>query len=348
VAQALQEADPAGRIVIVGRRGGVAESLVTEAGLDLETIDIRGLDMRNPVSVARAAWRIPASTAAADRILRRTHADVVVGTGGYVCVPVVAAAVARGIPVVLLEQNAVPGRATRLLARRAKVVATSFEETAVHLHRARVVMTGNPVRREVRELVPALRAERCNRLLVMGGSQGARTLNRALIGCLHDMLAEHEDLHVTHQCGTLDVDEVRSVAGSLPSPLADRYIFAAFFANMPERIANSDLVLMRAGGSSLAECSALGKAMILVPYPHAGGHQLHNVLPYVSAGAAVHVPDSDCTPRRVRREVEGIKQDVARWCAMSSVSESMGRPDAARDVVRLVQAAAQARRGKSA
>jgi UDP-N-acetylglucosamine--N-acetylmuramyl-(pentapeptide) pyrophosphoryl-undecaprenol N-acetylglucosamine transferase len=339
VAQALQEADPTGEVALVGRRGGVAEPLVTAAGLRLESLDIRGVDVSRPLTLARAAWQLPAATLAADRILRRFGAEVVVGTGGYVCVPVVAAATARRVPVVLLEQNAVPGRATRLLARRARVVATSFAESAVHLRGARVVMTGNPIRREVLALVPAPQRERCTHVLVMGGSQGARTLNRALAGCVRDMLEEHGDLQITHQCGALDWEDMRANAASLPGPTADRYHVAPFFADMAARIAAADLVLMRAGGSSLAECSALGRALVLVPYPHAGGHQLHNVRPYVAAGAATQVPDSECTPERVRSEIGALLRDQSRWRAMSAASRAMGRPDAADVVVRLLTAA---------
>ena len=309
---------------------------------------MRGIDLANPLTVANAAWRLPAAVATAGRILRRNRSEVVIGTGGYVCVPVVFAAAAQRIPVVLLEQNAVPGRATRLLAPRAKVVATSFAETAVHLPKARVVLTGNPIRREVRSLVPAPRRDSCSTLLVMGGSQGARTLNRALTGCLRDMLEEHEQLRVIHQCGALDEDSVRAFAETLPGAQRERYMLAPFFTDLAARIAESDVVLMRAGGSSLAECAALGRAMILVPYPHAGGHQLHNVLPYVSAGAAAHIPDSECTPERVRREVGVLLRDAARWRAMCDASAAMGKPDAALDVVQLVRDAAAARTARRA
>jgi UDP-N-acetylglucosamine--N-acetylmuramyl-(pentapeptide) pyrophosphoryl-undecaprenol N-acetylglucosamine transferase len=192
-------------------------------------------------------------------------------------------------------------------------------------------------------LVPAPRRERCATLLVMGGSQGARTLNRALTGCLRDMLDEHERLHVVHQCGARDADEVHSFAEALHPRQRERYTMAPFFGDMAARIAEADVVLMRAGGSSLAECAALGRAMILVPYPHAGGHQLHNVLPYVSAGAAAHMPDSECTPERVRHEVGALMHDTGRWRAMSEASEAMGRPDAADHVVQLVREAAASR-----
>jgi UDP-N-acetylglucosamine--N-acetylmuramyl-(pentapeptide) pyrophosphoryl-undecaprenol N-acetylglucosamine transferase len=239
-----------------------------------------------------------------------------------------------------MEQNAVPGRATRLLARRARVVATSFAETAAYLRGATVVMTGNPVRQEVTALVPAPRRPRCSHLLVMGGSQGARTVNRAVAGCTRDMLREHADLRITHQCGALDLEEMRAHAETLPAELRPRYTVAAFFPDMAERISDADLVLMRAGGSSLAECAALGRPMILVPYPHAGAHQLHNVRPYVDGGAAVHVPDSECTPERIRVEVGVIAADTERWRRMCDCSAAMGRPGAAAAVAQLIETAA--------
>ena len=321
---------------MVGRRGGVAEPLVTAAGLRLETLAVSGLDLADPRTVIRAAWRLPAATFAARGLLRRTKADAVIGAGGYVCVPVVAAAWLLGLPVVLMEQNAVPGRATRLLARRSRVVATSFAETAQHLRAARTVMTGNPVRREIRDLAPAPQRDRCAHVLVMGGSQGARTLNRAIGGSVRDILSDHGDLHITHQCGALDAEAMRAVAASLPAQLAPRYTVAPFFTDMAQRIAASDLVLMRAGGSSLAECTALGRAMILVPYPYAGGHQAHNVRPHVDAGAAIHIADSQCTPERVRSELNSLINDEDRFRTMSRASAAMGRPHAAEEVAMLV------------
>ena len=196
--------------------------------------------------------------------------------GGYVSVPVVAAAIAQRIPVVLLEQNAVPGRATRLLARRARVVAASFAETARHLPNARVVHTGNPIRAEVRAITTRPIGDRLRAILVTGGSQGARRVNRAMTGCVADLLRNDPELSIVHQCGSLDFDTVSRAAAGLPAALAARYTVAAFFDDMAVRMAQSDLVVMRAGGSSLAECAVLGRPMIVVPYPHAGGHQRHN------------------------------------------------------------------------
>ncbi|MFN2569398.1 MAG: glycosyltransferase, partial [Candidatus Dormibacteria bacterium] len=172
VAQALRRADPDGEVLLVGWRGGVAERLVHGAGLRLETLDVSGVDVSSPLSIGRAAARLPAAVVAALRMVRRFRPDVVVGTAGYVCVPVVIAARLLRVPFVLLEQNAHPGRAIRILSRRANLVASSFAETARHLPGVRVVDTGNPVRPEVARDAPAPLRDRCRHILVMGGSQG--------------------------------------------------------------------------------------------------------------------------------------------------------------------------------
>ncbi len=325
---------------MVGRRDGVAERLVVAAGLHLETLDVSGVDVGSPAGIARATTQLTRATIAARRLVRRLRPDVVVGVGGYVSVPVVAAALARRIPVVLLEQNAVPGRATRLLARRARVVAASFAETARHLPSAHVVHTGNPVRAEVRAITTRESGDRLRSILVTGGSQGARRVNRAVTGCIAGLLAGDAELSVVHQCGSLDFDTVSRAAAALPAELASRYTVSAFFDDMASRMAESDLVVMRAGGSSLAECAALGRPMIVVPYPHAGGHQRHNASPYVEAGAAMLIDDADCTPARLGAEISALVADPERWRRMAAASAALGLPDATDSVVRLIVEAA--------
>jgi UDP-N-acetylglucosamine--N-acetylmuramyl-(pentapeptide) pyrophosphoryl-undecaprenol N-acetylglucosamine transferase len=329
-------------VVVVGRRDGVAERLVVAAGLRLETLDVSGVDVRSPGGIARATTQLTGATMAARRLLRRMRPDVVVGAGGYVSVPVVVAALGQRIPVVLLEQNAVPGRATRLLARRARVVAASFTETARYLPHARVVHTGNPVRAEVRAARPGPIGDRLRSVLVTGGSQGARRLNRAITGCVVGLLNDDPDLSVVHQCGSLDHEMVARAAAALPPALASRYTVSPFFDDMSVRMSQSDLVVMRAGGSSIAECSALGRPMIVVPYPHAGGHQRHNVSPYLEAGAAMLIDDADCTPERLGAEIRALVAAPARWRRMSEASAALGLPNATDAVVELIVEAAGA------
>jgi UDP-N-acetylglucosamine--N-acetylmuramyl-(pentapeptide) pyrophosphoryl-undecaprenol N-acetylglucosamine transferase len=336
VAQTLRRADPAGEVMLAGRRGGLEERLVPAAGLPLVTLAVRGVDSSRPLSAALALARLLPAVVSARRVLRDFAADVVVGAAGYVCVPVVLAARSLGIPVVLMEQNAVPGRAVRLLAGGARAVAASFAETAPRLPGARVVHTGNPVREEVSAAAPAPLREACEHVLVMGGSQGAQRINRALGGCLVGLLEARPGLRVTHQCGARDAGWAEELAASLPGSLRRRYTVAPFFDDLATRIRDADLVVMRAGGSSLAEVSVLGRPMLLVPYPHARAHQVDNALPYVRCGAAQMLADEECEAPRLRAEVEAIAGDVPLWRAMARASAAAGRPDAARRVAELL------------
>ncbi|MFN2569149.1 MAG: glycosyltransferase, partial [Candidatus Dormibacteria bacterium] len=280
--------------------------------------------------------RLPAAVVAALRMLRRFRPDVVVGTAGYVCVPVIIAARLFRVPFVLLEQNAHPGRAIRILSRRANLVASSFAETARHLPGVRVVDTGNPVRPEVARDAPAPLRDRCRHILVMGGSQGARRLNDAVAGLIRELLGEFPELAVTHQCGALDAEWAVPAAAALAAEVRGRYTVSPFIDDVAGAIREADLVVMRAGGSSLAECSALGRPMILVPYPHAGGHQAHNAEPYVRGGAALLIRDEECSAVRLGAEISRLVGDVGRWRTMAEASAGMGRPDAAERVVALL------------
>ena len=328
LATALRSTDPSGELLLVGRRGGMEELLVPAAGLPLTTLPVRGIDVSRPLHTALALARLPFNIASARRVVRRFAPDVVVGAAGYVCVPVVLAARTLGIPVVLMEQNAFPGRAIRRLSRRAHAVAASFSTTAALLPRARVVHTGNPIRPEILAELPAPLPEAPSHLLVMGGSQGAKRINDAVLGVLRGLLEAHPRLRVTHSCGSRDADWVLPARAGLPDELRARYDVAPFFNDIAERIAASDMVLMRAGGSSIAEVAALGRPMVLVPYPYAGGHQQYNAQPMVDLGAANLVPDEELSAVRLRAEVEALLADPRAWRRMADASRAAGRPDA--------------------
>ncbi|MHB8717436.1 MAG: UDP-N-acetylglucosamine--N-acetylmuramyl-(pentapeptide) pyrophosphoryl-undecaprenol N-acetylglucosamine transferase [Candidatus Dormibacteria bacterium] len=337
MAQELRRTDPGGDVLVVGRRGGVAEDLVARAGFPLQTLRVSGLDIASPVSVARFAAQSPGAVLAARRIIAAHRPDVVVGAAGYVSVPVVLAAWAAGVPVVLMEQNALPGRATRLLARRARAVATAFAATANHLRGVRVVHTGNPIRAELLATPVRPLGDRPQHLLVTGGSQGAHRLNRALLGSVQHLLLTHVGLTVTHQVGRRDIEEVRSLRSGFSEDVRARYRATDFIDDVGAALNAADIVLMRAGGSSLAECAAFGRPMILVPYPHAGDHQRHNAAPYVEAGAASLIPDAECGPERLLRELTVILADPARWRRMAAASAASARRDAAARVVALLR-----------
>jgi UDP-N-acetylglucosamine--N-acetylmuramyl-(pentapeptide) pyrophosphoryl-undecaprenol N-acetylglucosamine transferase len=184
--------------------------------------------------------------------------------------------------------------------------------------------------------------------LAWGGSQGARRINRALCDCAPRLLRDHPELEITHQCGQLDEAEVVAARAALDPALQRRWEVAAFYGDAGARVAAADLVLMRAGGSSLAEVSALGRPMILVPYPHAGDHQRHNAAPYVDAGAALLLTDAECDGERLLGVLEEVLGDPGRWRAMAERSRSMGRPEATANVAAIVRRLAGTGRARGA
>jgi UDP-N-acetylglucosamine--N-acetylmuramyl-(pentapeptide) pyrophosphoryl-undecaprenol N-acetylglucosamine transferase len=324
-------------VVFVGRAEGQEATLVPAAGFHLETVEAlpfaRRLSigtLRAPVAALRAAGR-------SRRVIR--GADVVIGMGGFVSVPVALAARVERAPLIVHEQNALPGLANRLAARWARTVALSFSETADRFpRRTRTVVTGNPVRVSIAR-VPAERsvlAEEARRLLdleadrrtvvVFGGSQGALQLNRAAVE-LAGSLALREDLQLVVLTGPQHHDEVRRRL-----PPGGRLIVrtVAFLDRMELAYAAADLVVCRAGATTVAELTACGLPSILVPYPYATGrHQEANARALQRAGAATVVLDEAATGETLRRGIRSILDDAGRLLSMSRSATRFGRPEAA-------------------
>src|SRR5256712_9053128 len=337
VAQALSQSEPDSALLYVGRRGGIEEQIVPRYGLPFRTIVAAKLDMeqlwRNWSVPFVAPWALLQSV----RIVREFRPDVVLGTGGYVSAPIVLAAATFRVPIVLQEQNALPGRTTRLLSRVARVVATAYAESARYLH-AKSVVTGTPVRKEFwrrRAEFPA----RPGRLLVLGGSQGAHRINEAVAAALPDFVGRL-GFEVWHQTGERDFPKMDTLRSTLGPPGA-RYHPFAFDEELARLVYNADLVLSRAGAGTISEVSAAGIPMVLVPGPFAGGHQRLNVEPYEEAGAALSIPDAHCDGPRLTRELSDIVHDPARYSKMVTAMGSLGRPHAAREVARLISDAAR-------
>jgi UDP-N-acetylglucosamine--N-acetylmuramyl-(pentapeptide) pyrophosphoryl-undecaprenol N-acetylglucosamine transferase len=319
------------------------ERIVSAAGIELETIKVRGLQeeiWRNlPLAVA-----VPTAVGRASGIVGRFKPDAVFGTGGYVVGPVGMAASLRRKPLVLQLPDAVPGRTIRLLAPRAAAVCVAFESSLDRL-RGRVVLTGTPLRPQFAALGRARRErppewpEAPRRLVVFGGSQGAHRLNTAVAEGLKRLL-EGSDLAVHHVCGENDRAQLHAMRSGLPVEWRDRYVVETFSDDMDGLLASADLVVARAGGSAVAEMTALGVPMILVPYPYAGDHQRFNAEPVERAGAAVVVPDGEFSGVRLVQEVSRLSEP-GHLARMAAASLAYGRPEAALDVARVVLDAAR-------
>jgi UDP-N-acetylglucosamine--N-acetylmuramyl-(pentapeptide) pyrophosphoryl-undecaprenol N-acetylglucosamine transferase len=327
-------------VSFLGTRERLEARLVPAAGYEIDFIRARGIDRRNPLRAAAAGLEALGSVRAARRILRARRADVVLGGGGFVAGPAGLAAIAGGTPLVLTEADSHLGLANRLLARRARRVCLAFPIAG--REGERYLVTGRPVpsavlaadRRAARERFGVAAGDGC--LLVMGGSQGARSVNR----CALEAFAERQgrDFHVLHLAGSRDYAELRSRLDRAPH--AGRYTLLEYEPDLGDCLAACDLVLGRSGGS-IFEVAAVGRPAILVPYPHAtAGHQTANAAWMAGAGAALTIADDSLDAGRLAAEVAGLMRDPVRLAAMAAASASLARPDAAWAIAREVLAAA--------
>jgi UDP-N-acetylglucosamine--N-acetylmuramyl-(pentapeptide) pyrophosphoryl-undecaprenol N-acetylglucosamine transferase len=326
VAQAFRAEHPDGELLIVGRAGGPEERLVPAAGFALETVAIRGLDRD-------AAWKnlalpavIPLAARRGLRIVDAFRPDVVLGMGGYAMAPAVWAARRRRIPYVLHEKDVRPGLATRMFAAGAAVVCTTLPGTQARLGpRVRTVLTGIPLRAGFAPRTPAVPART---LLVTGGSQGARRLNQAVWESLAGLLERFDE--VIHVAGRQGAEQAERLSGEHRS-----YRGLAFTDDMPALMAEADLVVSRAGVGTIGEITAVGLPSILVPGTFGGAHQELNAQALVEAGAAVRVADVDFTGARLLRELDALEPEA--MLAMARASAALGRPDADRRVLRVLE-----------
>jgi UDP-N-acetylglucosamine--N-acetylmuramyl-(pentapeptide) pyrophosphoryl-undecaprenol N-acetylglucosamine transferase len=348
VALAQQLAGDGHEVNFLGTDVGLESRLVREAGFAFTPIRAAPLSRRPSMATLRA----PAVALRSVRDCRPlvAAADVVVGMGGYVSAPPALAANREGRPVILHEQNAVPGLANRLLSRRARAVALSFGDAAGRMPRGvHTVLTGNPVRRRILQVPDhreRLRKEAAGELgleegritvLVFGGSLGALHVNRAIAASI-DRLRDREDLQLVVITGPAHVGVL---AGPSRRPMALRVRVLPFLDRMELAYAAADAVVSRAGATTIAEVAVCGLASLLIPYPHAtANHQEANARELSRAGAAEVLMDADLRPDDLASRILRLADDGARRLAMASRAAAWATPDAAARVAALVTDAA--------
>ncbi len=325
VADALRAEGAA--VTFVGRErtregGDPAErALIVEAGYELRTVSVQSLPRGRPVQAAHAAMTDAAAVLEARRLLGELRADAVLGAGGYVAGPVGLAAVARRVPLVLIEADSHLGLTNRLLAPFARRVCLAFPLPGRDGPRYR--FTGRPVpapasdRIVARERFGLAPGDTC--VLVFGGSQGARSINQAAVEAFAGAT-----FHVLHAAGDRDLSDLQA-----PGP---HYDLRGYISDFGQALLASDLVVARAGGS-IFEIAAHGRPAVLIPYPYAtADHQAVNAAFMERAGAAVVIPDGELTGARLAQEVGGLLADHSRLNAMANASAELARPQAAREV----------------
>ena len=343
VAEQIEAEDPHCRVEFICGKRPVEAEIYRKAGIEPKAMDIRPLERRwwaaplNAWNVARATRRVRAH-------LRADRPRVVLGTGGYACVPVVLGAARLGIPTILHEQNAVAGRANRWLSRWVNAVACAYDEAAAAFPRDKTEVTGNPVRPEFLDgdRREALRrwelSQTLPTLLVFGGSQGARRLNQIVAEALEhlDRAANLAGLQILWSCGEGDWERLRTEIERKKHPNVTVRL-VPFIREMGLAYAVADLALTRAGAMTLAELTANAVPAILVPLPGAtAGHQRRNARPLVEKGAALVFEQHELDGRRLAEALISLLSDRARLRAMREASRQLGRRDATERIAQMI------------
>ena len=333
VARELQARRPDVQVSFAGTTQGIESRVVPREGFALDVIRIGGLKGKSFVALARGALLVPLGFAGGWRIVSHRRPDLVIGVGGYSSGPVVLAAALRGVPTMLLEQNAVPGLTNRLLARVVRAAAVTYETTEAYFG-SRAFVSGNPVRPEFFAEGSAREPDHhgevpVTRVLVFGGSQGAHAINVAMVESAA-RLAACPELHLVHQTGERDLDAVRAAyreAGL--SAVVEPYL-----DDMGRQLGRADVVVCRAGATTLAEIAAVGRAAILMPLPTAtDDHQRKNAESMAAAGAAEVLLQTDAGGGALASRILALANDAARRRRMAAAARALGRPEAAKVIV---------------
>jgi UDP-N-acetylglucosamine--N-acetylmuramyl-(pentapeptide) pyrophosphoryl-undecaprenol N-acetylglucosamine transferase len=332
-------------VLYVGSPDSVEQRLASRDGIAYVAIETGQLRGRAPWTAARNLWRMYRGVGQSAQIFDRFSADVVLVTGGYVCVPVVIAARRQSCPVLIYLPDVTPGMAVRLLARLARQVAVSCPEAAAFFP-GKAVVTGYPVRPALLKAAdqpgPARSAFDLDlkekTLLVFGGSRGARSINLALTRSLETLLAHCQIIHIT---GTLDWSWVQEKRNRLSAALRKRYrAFAYLHEKMPQALGAADLVLSRSGAATIGEYPAMGLPSLLVPYPHAGRHQEANARYLASRGAA-RVIDDAALGDGLTEAVVALLSDEQKLTSMRERALALAQPGAASRIVAALETLAR-------
>jgi UDP-N-acetylglucosamine--N-acetylmuramyl-(pentapeptide) pyrophosphoryl-undecaprenol N-acetylglucosamine transferase len=345
LARELQRRDPSTQVSFAGAAQGIEARVVPREGFELDLIHVAGLKGKSRLDRTMGLALLPIAALDAWRVLAKRRPDVVVGVGSFASGPVLAIAALLRYPTMLLEQNAVPGTTNRLLAPIVRAAAVNFEVSLRYFPRTGFV-AGNPVRPE---FFPAQNEEAngriteprgAARILIFGGSQGAHAINVAMVEAAPRLAASGVRLAITHQTGERDLDLVRTAYQR--AGVAARV--EAFIYEIDREMKAADVVVSRAGATTLAELAASGTPAILVPLPHAADdHQRRNAEVVAQAGAAVIVEERGLNGETLAAAMVALVADERRRREMAAAAKTLARPDAAARIADRVEALSRAR-----
>ncbi|WP_216830871.1 undecaprenyldiphospho-muramoylpentapeptide beta-N-acetylglucosaminyltransferase [Alkalihalobacterium elongatum] len=334
-------------ILYIGTENGLESELVTRENIPFKTIKITGFRRKISFENVKTIYRFLKGTSDSKKLIKQFNPDVVVGTGGYVCGPVVYAASQLKIPTVIHEQNSVPGLTNKFLSRYVDRIVLSFPESKNFFPETKTVYLGNPRASEViltdaergRESV-GLNAEKKS-VLIVGGSRGARPINDAFLEVLPEMNKfDYQFLYVT---GQVHFDRVMEEVKAKGNP--ENVIIKPFIHNMPEVLAGVDLIVARAGATTLAEITALGLPSILIPSPYVtNNHQEKNARSLSVKGAAIVRLEKEMSGTVLLEDIDEIFKKPGKWEEMHNAALSLGMPEAAKHFVELLADLSQSKK----
>ena len=318
-------------VLFVGTANGIEARAVPTAGYRLELISAAGIRGKGLISQIRGALLMAQGFLQSRKLVKKFQPDMVLGVGGYASLPMLLAARQLKIATYIHEQNAVPGKTNRILGRLVDRIFITAEESAGYFDRAKTLLTGNPLRRQILERIGTRDAGRgTGNLLVFGGSQGAHAINRAMIEALPLLKDIKGKLSIVHQTGAKDLEEVKAAYGENGVNADVR----AFIDDMASAYQKADLIICRAGATTIAELTACGKAALFIPFPHAvDDHQRRNAEALVSNGAGVMLLEKELSGATLAKKIKDMFADPESLRRIGELAFSMARLNAARIIV---------------
>ena len=331
IAEEFLKRDDKTRIIFIGTKKGIESKLLGQLGYELREIDIEGVSGRGGKALVRGAYQIPQSMLQSGRILKQFRPHIVFGVGGYASGPAVLTAHFMRIPTAIAEQNAIPGITNRILGNFVNKIFVTYAQTRTYFPQAKVILSGNPVRAAfVMERSKEKEKKDYWQLLVFGGSQGAEAINKSIIDILPQLQNMKNKIHVLHQTGSRQLEDIKKAY----EQFGIQAKVTPFIVDMAGAYAEADLIICRAGATSLAEITAAGKAAILIPYPWAtNDHQLKNAQALAAEGAALMIPERELSGGKLFGAIENLLRDEEKLRQMEKNSLRMSKVDSAATIV---------------
>ena len=339
----LKTVEPDVSVLYIGTEKGLESKIVPENGIDFKTIDIQGFKRSLSPENVRTVYKFIKSVSDAKKMIKDFKPDVVIGTGGYVAGPVIYAAAKLKIPTIVHEQNSIPGGTNKFLSRYATCVALAFQEAGSFFPSKKTVFTGNPRAQEVADLTDSsnvlgrygLRTDK-KTIVIFGGSRGALKINTAVVEALPELAKK--DYQILYASGEIYYNDPEFLDIFTAFNLKENIKIVPYINNMVEVLNDANLILSRAGATTLAEITALGLPSILVPSPYVtADHQTKNAEALENAGAAIMIKNTELTGKRVVGAIDSLLLDDVRYRQMAESALREGVPDASNRLYRVLK-----------